>query len=118
MDKLLVSPPVVFIIILFASLFLSYLFSRLSFKPKKTAADAGKSYACGEENYNHTAHPDYSIFFPFAFFFTLAHVATLLITTVPAGAVSKAGHDKGKCKGYLDQTRKYVVQPLKNRLEM
>jgi NADH-quinone oxidoreductase subunit A len=29
------------------------------------------------------AQPDYSNFFPYAFFFTLAHVATLIITTVP-----------------------------------
>jgi len=29
------------------------------------------------------AQPDYSTFFPFAFFFTLAHVATLIMTTVP-----------------------------------
>ncbi len=85
MDKLLVSPPIVFIILLISSLFLSYLFSKLSFKTSNPADDAGKSYACGEDNYNNTAQPDYSVFFPFAFFFTLAHVATLLMTTVPAG---------------------------------
>lgn len=31
------------------------------------------------------------------------------IQRCPAGAVSKAGHDKGKCKSYLDLTRKYVT---------
>lgn len=88
MDKWLISPPIVFIIIFICGLVLSHLFSRLSCRPKTIADDAGKSYACGEENYNHTAQPDYSIFFPFAFFFTLAHVATLMITTVPVHTIS------------------------------
>ncbi len=30
------------------------------------------------------------------------------IERCPAGAVSKAGHDKGKCRAYLELTRKYV----------
>jgi len=83
MEKWLFAPPVVFIIILFFSWLLSQLFSRLSFKPKKHSIGEGKSYACGEENYDDASQPDYSIFFPFAFFFTLAHVATLMIATVP-----------------------------------
>ena len=83
MPSFLVYPPVVFIIILLFCILLSVLLSRLAFKPKKIAKGLGESYACGEDNYNHMAQPDYSNFFPFAFFFTLAHVATLMIATVP-----------------------------------
>ncbi len=32
------------------------------------------------------------------------------IPRCPAGAVSKEGHDKGKCTSYLDMTRKYVPE--------
>lgn len=83
MDRLLFSPPVAFIIILAVSWMLSHLFSRLAFRPNKHTTGEGKSYACGESNYNNMAQPDYSNVFPFAFFFTLAHVATLIMTTVP-----------------------------------
>jgi NADH:ubiquinone oxidoreductase subunit 3 (subunit A) len=77
-------PPVALIIVLLATLALSWLFSRLSLKPASHAQDEGEAYACGEKNYNHAARPDYSSFFPFAFFFTIAHVATLMMATVPA----------------------------------
>jgi hypothetical protein len=87
MEKILLTPPVAFIIILLASWVCSFLFSKISFRPKKHSVDECKSYACGEENYNHMAQPDYSIFFPFAFFFTLAHVATLIMTTVPVASL-------------------------------
>jgi hypothetical protein len=33
------------------------------------------------------AQPDYSTFFPFAFFFIIAHVATLMMATVPMETV-------------------------------
>ena len=83
MDNWLISPPIVFIIVFISGLLLSYLFSRLSCRPRNIADDVGKSYACGEENYNHTAQPDYSIFFPFAFFFTILHVIVLVVATIP-----------------------------------
>jgi NADH:ubiquinone oxidoreductase subunit 3 (subunit A) len=82
MDKWLLTPPIAFIIILAASWLLARLFSRLAFRSKKQAAGSRESYACGEENYDQLAQPDYSTFFPFAFFFTLAHVATLIMATV------------------------------------
>lgn len=83
MDRWLLSPPVAFIIILAATFLCSYLFSRLSARPKDHADGKGESYACGESDYDHMAQPDYSTFFPFAFFFTIAHVATLIMNTVP-----------------------------------
>jgi NADH:ubiquinone oxidoreductase subunit 3 (subunit A) len=83
MAKLILTPPVVFVMVLLVSWLLLRLLSRLSFRPAKETESSGKSYACGEDNYDNTAQPDYSSFFAFAFFFTLAHVATLIITTVP-----------------------------------
>ena len=88
MAKLLMTPPVSFIVILVVSWALSYLSSFLSFKKGKVTEGGKRSYACGEDIYDNMARPDYSQFFIFAFFFTLAHVATLMITTMP-----KAGLD-------------------------
>ena len=82
-NHILLAPPFAFIILLAVFWLLSRLLSRLSFRPAKHTAGEGKAYACGESNYNNTVHPDYSQFFPFAFFFTLAHVAALMMTTVP-----------------------------------
>lgn len=83
MHKVLFFPPITFLIILLTTLLLMYLSSKLSYRSKSQTIDSGKPYACGEDNYDPMAQPDYSTFFPFAFFFTLAHVATLIITTVP-----------------------------------
>jgi NADH:ubiquinone oxidoreductase subunit 3 (subunit A) len=87
MEKWLLSPPAAFVVILGVSWLILLSFSRLSFKPKKHTSGERESYACGEENYDQTAQPDYSNFFPFAFFFTLAHVATLIMTTVMAQGI-------------------------------
>ena len=83
MQSILLSPPVLFIIVLSAGLLLSFIFSGLSYKGSKKGKGSGESYACGEDNYDNMAQPDYSAFFPFAFFFTIAHVSTLMLTTVP-----------------------------------
>ncbi len=93
MGNWLVSPPVVFIIILGLLFILNRLCSGIAFHSEKGQASCCKSYACGENNFDNNAQPDYSLFFPFAFFFTLAHVATLMITTIPfvdAGALIMA----------------------------
>jgi NADH:ubiquinone oxidoreductase subunit 3 (subunit A) len=83
MVKLLLAPPIAFIVIFITVLVISRLCSRLSFKPKTHTFGETESYACGEKNYDNSAQPDYSLFFPFAFFFTLAHVATLIMSTAP-----------------------------------
>jgi NADH-quinone oxidoreductase subunit A len=87
MDALFLTPPVVFIIVLGASLGLSAFLSSLSFKPKTKSADCGKSYACGEDVATNLMQPDYTEFFPFAFFFTILHVVTLIIATVPVNTM-------------------------------
>ncbi len=84
---ILFSPPGAFVIVLAAAFVLSYLISRLSPKPGAGPKDKGTAYACGEPDYNHVGQPDYSVFFPFAFFFTIAHVATMIMTTVPGGTL-------------------------------
>lgn len=84
MDNWMLYPPVTFLVILIFSIFLSFLFSRLSYRGQgKQPQGAGKAYACGEDIKDHLSQPDYSQFFPFAFFFTIGHVATLMMTTVP-----------------------------------
>jgi NADH-quinone oxidoreductase subunit A len=84
MDKILFNPPVTFSIVLIFVIVLSKLLSGLAFKNKKRPTSGSReSYACGEDVKDHLAQPDYSEFFPFAFFFTIAHVATLILTTVP-----------------------------------
>ena len=83
MQSLLLSPPVAFVIVLAAIGLFSLALSRLSFKRKDGPGDIGKSYACGEDVATHLMQPDYSQFFPFAFFFTVLHVVTLMVATVP-----------------------------------
>jgi len=85
MSRYLLMPPVSFLIILIVSWLLSYISSFISLKNKHKTEGTGKAYACGEDIYDNMARPDYSQFFIFAFFFTLAHVATLIITTMPRG---------------------------------
>jgi len=81
--ELLLSPPVVFIVIMLAAIFFAYLLSKLALKPKNVPAGLTKEYACGEDIKTHMIQPDYSQFFPFAFYFTILHVVALMIATVP-----------------------------------
>ncbi len=83
MDKILLFPPVLFIVVFSSVCILSYFLSKLSFRGGTKTQGKGESYACGEDSYNNMAQPDYSQFFPFVFFFTIAHVATLILTSVP-----------------------------------
>ena len=45
-----------------------------------------ESYACGQRQVAHNVSPDYSQFFPYAFFFTIMHVLTLVVATTPPSA--------------------------------
>ena len=69
---------------LISAILLSALFSRIGYTRKtKDIGGAEKSYACGEDIPTRLMQPDYSQFFPFAFFFTILHVVTLMVATVP-----------------------------------
>ena len=84
MGKILLLPPVAFIIVLAATLLCARLFSKCGFARNKQSAGSKEAYECGEDYVSHMVQPDYSQFFPFAFFFTILHVVALVITTVPA----------------------------------
>ncbi len=79
---ILLFPPVAFIISLLFVMGLSALLSPLSAKPDRVPGSAKhKAYGCGEEVPSEKAIPDYQVFFPFAIFFTLLHVAGLMLAT-------------------------------------
>ncbi len=86
-ERILFSPPVAFTILILAMVILSRLFSPFAFHGQKPTSGAKKGYACGEDFKEHMIQPDYSQFFPFAFFFTILHVVALIITTAPAGSI-------------------------------
>lgn len=80
----LLFPPIAFVILLAAAIFLSALCSRLSFRKKDSSDESKKAYSCGEEFTGHMIQPDYSQFFPFAFFFTILHVVAMVVATIPS----------------------------------
>ena len=88
MVKLLLIPPLAFLVIFWVVLFVSYVLRRWAFFKEKPSQEGRKAYACGEDFSQHLIQPDYSQFFPFAFFFTLMHVLSLIIATVPKGLSS------------------------------
>jgi len=83
-QMILFSPPLVFITIFLVILVLFHFSSRYSMRSgKEKSAGSRKAYACGEDFKEHLIQPDYSQFFPFAFYFTILHVVALVIATVP-----------------------------------
>ena len=83
----LLSPPAAFLVVLGAAVCVFGLLSVLSLRKGRTGAGA-KPYACGEETPDQKVQPDYSQFFPFAFFFTILHVVALMATTMVVGAAA------------------------------
>lgn len=84
----MILPPVVFIIILLFMLLLSFLTGKISYKSTDNPEGKTKAYACGEDVKNHRVKPNYSEFFPFAFFFTIMHVIALMIATYPEKTIN------------------------------
>jgi NADH:ubiquinone oxidoreductase subunit 3 (subunit A) len=75
-------PPVAFGLMLLVVLILSSLMKKTSYRgPQGPGAD--KAYSCGEDMAENSYRPEYAQFFPFAFFFTIMHVAVLVLATVP-----------------------------------
>ena len=89
MNHWLLWPPVAFLLILVVAMILLRGLSIFSI-PAKGGAVGGKrkAYACGEDVKDSRVQPEYSQFFPFAFFFTIMHVFALIVATVPAGNIS------------------------------
>ena len=84
MSSWLLSPPAAFVILLLAGIITAKILSKIAYEPVEHAAAETTAYACGEDTYDAKVQPDYSSFFPFAFFFTLAHVTTLILAIMPA----------------------------------
>lgn len=80
--SVLLTPPILFIIYLLIS-YLLLIFFRLTAAKGKELPGKELPYACGQEVVEQRVQPDYGQFFPFAFFFTIMHVVTLVISTVP-----------------------------------
>ncbi len=84
MNQWLLWPPVAFLLILALALLKLKGVSLLSCPDKKGQTGGQlKAYSCGETMEENRAQPDYSEFFPFAFFFTIMHVLALVVATVP-----------------------------------
>lgn len=60
----------------------------MALKPKKVINGQGEPYSCGENIPTHMIQPDYTQFFPFAFYFTILHVVALMLAIVPATTVN------------------------------
>ncbi len=86
-EGILLSPPLVFIIILGAVLSISLVLSKLAFRPAKRVEGLTKPYTGGEDIVDNMIQPDYSQFFPFAFYFTILHVVALMVAAVPTATI-------------------------------
>lgn len=84
MSFLLLVPPVALTLLVLVVWALSGASSTLSFKHKGERGALDKPYAGGETLQTHRVQVDYGQFFPFAFFFTILHVVTLVVATSPA----------------------------------
>ena len=85
MPNLLLLPPIAFSLIMLIVMAQSFLMKRTSFKGK-LGAGAEKAYSCGEDMEENRFRPEYGQFFSFAFFFSIMHVAALVVATMPTGA--------------------------------
>ena len=84
MDNFFLWPPVAFLLMLGLALVLLRGMSVLACPAKDgTIGGKRKAYACGEDMKENRGQPNYSQFFPFAFFFTIMHVLALVVATVP-----------------------------------
>jgi hypothetical protein len=89
MGQFLLYPPIAFLIFLLIG-YLIYTLSR-ALGPKPSM-EKGKlsTYACGEDIPGQKVQHAYHLFH-FAFFFTILHVAALVIATVPSGSIALVG---------------------------
>ena len=80
----LLSPPIVFSIFFLLCLATFFAESYLSAKGKDSV-EKFSPYSGGQNNVEHKISPDYSQFYPYAFFFTIMHVLVLIVSTAPEG---------------------------------
>jgi len=82
MDRPLLSPLAAVLIIAAVVSVLVIWWSRYEERPARRSTT--KPYACGEDAFDALARPDYGGFLAFAFFFTIAHVAVMMLAMQPA----------------------------------
>jgi NADH-quinone oxidoreductase subunit A len=83
---ILLSPPVAFVLFLAVSWLIYRLGRRMAPRLNKVGGKL-TSYACGEDMPGAKIQFGYRLFFFVALFFTIMHVAALVIATVPAGKI-------------------------------
>jgi NADH-quinone oxidoreductase subunit A len=83
---ILISPPVAFVLFLIAATLLYRLGRRMAPKLNNVGGKL-TSYACGEDMPGTKIQFGYRLFFFVALFFTIMHVAALVIATVPSGKI-------------------------------
>jgi hypothetical protein len=87
MSWLVLVPPAALTLLVLVVWGLSGASKSLGFKRTGERGDLGLPYAGGEDIKSHRVQVDYAQFFPFAFFFTILHVVTLIVATSPARTV-------------------------------
>lgn len=88
--EMLLFPPVAFCIFLAVGMAVLYFGSLLAATGKQSSGKHAQ-YACGEDIPAAKIQPDYTIFFPFALFFTIIHVTALILATLPGGSIALMG---------------------------
>ncbi|MBC7364563.1 MAG: hypothetical protein H5U07_08520 [Candidatus Aminicenantes bacterium] len=82
----LLSPPIAFFFFLLIAYLLYALGNSMAPKLKKTPGKLS-TYACGEDIPGVKVQFGFRLFYLFALFFTIMHVAALVIATVPTGKI-------------------------------
>ena len=90
MIDILLSPPLAFLIFLGLCYLLYIVAGRLAPKVKKVGGKL-TTYACGEDIPGYKVQYGYRLFFFIALFFTMMHVAALVVATLPAGPMAFFG---------------------------
>ena len=80
---IIILPPTIFLLIFVFLVILSFFTEKIAYKNTHNPEGKTKAYACGEDVKEHRVRLNYGEFFPFAFFFTIMHVITLMIATSP-----------------------------------
>ena len=84
--NVLLSPVIVFVIFSLLVGFLSVLAARRKKADRYLREGSTKAYACGEDIEGFQPQVSYHQFFIYALFFTILHVAALILGTIPKGS--------------------------------
>jgi hypothetical protein len=82
----LISPPIAFLAFLAIGFLIYFLGGRMAPKLKRVGGKLA-TYACGEDLPGVKLQFGYRLFFFIALFFTMMHVAALVIATIPGGKI-------------------------------